>query len=295
MDNSLENLHNLTETMKALSEDADKQNDLMALIGSIINMEDDQFEILSPGIMQSFQQSVNNPNDKIGLVQSLNAIGAKAEDLTAAFMQYADEVDNITELSKQKRDFLKEILATLSNAINDTEGIAKRNVAIAIELCHPDAKVPQYSSIHDAGADVYAIEDITIHPGETKVIPTGFKLALPPGFAILVHPRSGLSARTKMRVANSIGLCDAGYRDEYKIIVENIEPSIKDISYSFNEDGTIKIDSILHGSDIQISKGQRIAQLRLVEVPKIAFYRVTDVNEIDDNNRGGGLGHSGNF
>ena len=222
-------LHELTTTMKNVVGDDTKANDLMDSIIRLLSVPEDQFEILAPGIMQSYQQSLNNPNDKIALVQALNATGGKAEDVTEAFLTLSDEVDK-TSLSKPKRDFLKEMLASIVNCINDTEGIAKRNVPVAIELCHPDAKIPQYSSIHDAGADVYAIEDITIKPGETKIIPTGFKIALPAGFAILVHPRSGLSAKTKMRIANSIGLCDAGFRDEYKLLIENIEPAIKDIS-----------------------------------------------------------------
>lgn len=288
-------LDELVETLKETVGATDEgSGELIEQIVKLISLPEEQFELLAPGILQSYQQTVNNPNDKLTLAQSFNAAGLRAEDLTSAFAQISEEIDK-SPLSAIKRDFLKQLIMTLINAVNDTEGIAKRNVSVAIELCHPDAKIPQYSSIHDAGADVYAIEDATIHPGETKIIPTGFKIALPPGFAILVHPRSGLSARTKMRIANSIGLCDAGYRDEYKIIIENIEPAIKDISYSFNEDSTIKIDSILHGSDVHISKGERIAQLRLVEVPKINFYRVDDVMKVDNEDRGGGLGHSGNF
>lgn len=288
-------LDELVETLKETVGATDEgSGELIEQIVKLISLPEEQFELLAPGILQSYQQTVNNPNDKLTLAQSFNAAGLRAEDLTSAFAQISEEIDK-SSLSAIKRDFLKQLIMTLINAVNDTEGIAKRNVSVAIELCHPDAKIPQYSSIHDAGADVYAIEDATIHPGETKIIPTGFKIALPPGFAILIHPRSGLSARTKMRIANSIGLCDAGYRDEYKIIIENIEPAIKDISYSFNEDSTIKIDSILHGSDVHISKGERIAQLRLVEVPKINFYRVDDIMKVDNEDRGGGLGHSGNF
>ena len=289
-----EDANKLTEALRMIIGDESKESDFYEILIRTLAVDEDQFAILAPGLMQSYQQSLNNPNDKLALVKALNVTGATAEDLTDNFLALADEVDKI-EMSAQKRDFIKEMIAALCNSINDTEGIAKRNVAVAIELCNENAKIPQYSSIHDAGADVYAIEDVTIKPGETKVIPTGFKIALPPGFAILVHPRSGLSAKTKMRIANSIGLCDAGYRDEYKILIENIEPPIKDISYSFNTDGTVKIESILHGSDITISKGQRIAQLRLVEVPKMTFYRVDDVLEVDKENRGGGLGHSGNF
>lgn len=288
-----EELSELTASLKEVVGEDELTSEAVDTLIRLLALPDEQFSILAPGVMSSFQQTINNPNDKIALIQSLNANGVKAEDLISEFMSIVEEIDNTT-LPVIKRDFLKEVMGTIINAVNDTEGIAKRYVPVAIELCHENAKIPQYSSIHDAGADVYAIEDVVIHPGETKIIPTGFKLALPPGFAILVHPRSGLSARTKMRIANSIGLCDAGYRDEYKIIVENIEPAIKDISYSFNEDGTVKIESILHGSDIHISKGERIAQLRLVEVPKIAFYTIENVSEIEGD-RGGGLGHSGNF
>ena len=288
-----EELSELTASLKEVVGEDELTSEAVDTLIRLLALPDEQFSILAPGVMSSFQQTINNPNDKIALIQSLNANGVKAEDLISEFMSIVEEIDNTT-LPVVKRDFLKEVMGTIINAVNDTEGIAKRYVPVAIELCHENAKIPQYSSIHDAGADVYAIEDVVIHPGETKIIPTGFKLALPPGFAILVHPRSGLSARTKMRIANSIGLCDAGYRDEYKIIVENIEPAIKDISYSFNEDGTVKIESILHGSDIHISKGERIAQLRLVEVPKIAFYTIENVSEIEGD-RGGGLGHSGNF
>lgn len=294
-------LDELVETLKETVGATDEgSGELIEQIVKLISLPEEQFELLAPGILQSYQQTVNNPNDKLTLAQSFNAAGLRAEDLTSAFAQISEEIDK-SPLSAIKRDFLKQLIMTLINAVNDTEGIAKRNVSVAIELCHPNAKIPQYNSIHDAGADVYAIEDATIHPGETKIIPTGFKIALPPGFAILVHPRSGLSARTKMRIANSIGLCDAGYRDEYKIIIENIEPPIKDIQYEEVFDVVtgkldyLKIKSILYGSDIHISKGERIAQLRLVEVPKINFYRVDDVMKVDNEDRGGGLGHSGNF
>ena len=281
------------DQLKVSLEEISGTDDASEALVKLLSLPDEEFEVLAPGILQGYKQGLNNPNDKLLLTQALNASGGKAEDLVDWLITLSEEIDK-TELTRATRDFLKEIFASLTNAILDTEGIAKKYVNIPIELCHEDAKVPQYSSIHDAGADVYSIEDVTIHPGETKIIPTGFKLALPPGFAMLIHPRSGLSAKTKMRVANSIGLCDAGYRDEYKIIIENIEPPIKDIGYSFNEDGTIKINSILHGSDVHITKGERIAQLRLVEVPKATFYRIENINEIEGD-RGGGLGHSGKF
>ena len=259
---------------------------------SLFNMDDEKFALISPGILQSFQQSVNNPNDKLGLVQTLNANGATAEDLVASFNTISDAIDSIEEISQIKRDFLKSLLAALTNAVNETEGIAKRFVQIPVELCHPDAKIPQYANTSDSGMDVYALDDYTIAPGETKLIPTGIKFALPPGYEIQVRPKSGRALKTKLRIANTPGTVDAGYRDEIKVIVENIEPPIKDIEYDFDDNGTPIIKSILHGAAHTIGKGEKFCQLVLMEVPKAALYRVEQVDEIGEN-RGGGFGSTG--
>ena len=200
-------LHELTATMKNVIGDNTEANDLMDSITRLLSVPEDQFEILAPGIMQSYQQSLNNPNDKIALVQALNATPTKSEDVTEAFLALSDEVDKIS-LSKPKRDSLKEMLASIINSIKDTEGIAKRNVPVAIELCHPDAKIPQYAHISDSGMDVYALNDITVRPGETVLVPTGIKVALPVGFELQVRPKSGRALKTKLSVANTPGTID---------------------------------------------------------------------------------------
>ena len=261
---------------------------------SLFNMDDEKFALISPGILQSFQQSVNNPNDKLGLVQALNANGATAEDLVTSFNTISDAIDGIEEISQIKRDFLKSLLAALTNAVNETEGIAKRFVQIPVELCHPDAKIPQYANTSDSGMDVYALDDYTIAPGETKLIPTGIKFALPPGYEIQVRPKSGRALKTKLRIANTPGTVDAGYRDEIKVIVENIEPPIKDISYEFDDKGRPIITSIEHGKPYYIGKGERFAQMRLVEVPTVNFYQVQSVDGIGED-RGGGFGSTSKF
>lgn len=281
--NSLEEIVNLEEN-----------KDVFDSIIGLLAMPDEQFMVLAPGVMQSYQQSLNNANDKILLVQGLNAAGMKAEDIIAAFDDLEAQIDAMT-LSIAKKDFLKEMMATIVNAINDTEGIAKRLVNVPIELCHEDAKIPQYAHISDSGMDVYAIEDITIHPGETKLVPTGIKVALPVGYELQVRPKSGRALKTKFRVANTPGTIDQGYRDEIKVIIDNIEPPIKDINYEYHVDGDNTyciIKSIEHGSDFHIAKGEKFCQLVLSEVPKAAFYRVDSVKDIGED-RGGGFGSTG--
>ena len=268
-------------------EDGDNAGVLDA-IGSVLSLDEDQFSIIAPGIMQSFSQSVNNPNDKIALVQTINASGMRSEDLSGSFDGICEEIEKL-DISTQKRDFLKNIIGTIVNAVNDTEGIAKRNVQVAIELCHPDAKIPQYAHISDSGVDVYALDDITVKPGETVLVPTGIKVALPAGYELQVRPKSGRALKTKLRVANTPGTIDQQYRDEIKVIIENIDSPIKDIT--LDEEG--KVTSILYGSSFTIGKGEKFCQLVLAEVPKIAFYRVESVLEIDKEDRGGGFGSSG--
>ena len=79
---------------------------------------------------------------------------------------------------------------------------------------------------------------------------------------------------------------------EIGVILENIEPKIKDIVYTFDETGKPIISAIEHGQSYTFSKGDRIAQLVLNEVPKATFYQVDNVEEIGDN-RNGGFGSSG--
>lgn len=278
----------LTEALRSVLGDETNESEFGELLVRVLAMDEDQFAILAPGIMQSYQQSLNNPNDKLALLHAMNVTGAKAEDLTANFMELADAVDEL-EFSAQKRDFIKEMLASLANAVNDTEGIAKRNVPVAIELCNEDAKIPQYAHISDSGADVYALEDITVHPGETVLVSTGFKVALPPGFELQVRPKSGRALKTKLRVANTPGTIDQGYRDEVKVIIENVEAPIQDIT--IDDEG--HVTSLLYGKDFTIGKGEKFAQLVLCEVPKAAFFRVTSVMEVDEENRQGGFGSTG--
>lgn len=286
-----EELDKLTESLREVV-DADKESsDIMDNFVMLMSLPDDQFALLAPGVLESYKQTLNNPNDKIALVQALNANGTRAEDLIQVFMDTMEEIDKLA-LPVVKRDFIKDVMATLMNAINETEGIAKRIIQVPIELCDPDAKIPQYAHQSDSGLDVYAVEDITIKPGETVLVPTGIKVALPPGYELQVRPKSGRALKTKMRVANAPGTIDQGYRDEIKVIIDNIEPAIKDIDYTFNEDGSIKINSILHGSNFYITKGEKFAQLVLAEVPKVAFYRVDSVQDIGED-RGGGFGSTG--
>lgn len=163
-------------------------------------------------------------------------------------------------------------------------------IDVFVEIVREDVTLPSYANPYDAGMDVCTAEEIIIKPGETRIIPTGLKFAIPEGYEIQVRPRSGISLKTPLRIANSPGTIDAGYRDELGIIINNTSP---EGATSDSSDTFITLDSKGNkkGSYI-IRKGERIAQLILAKVPRMNIITVDAVKDIGTD-RGGGFGSTG--
>lgn len=145
-----------------------------------------------------------------------------------------------------------------------------KHITVFVEKVLEDVILPEYSKIGDAGMDIRAVDDVVIFPQETVIVKTGLKVAIPEGYEIQVRPRSGLSFKTPLRVANAPGTIDSGYRDEVGVIITNT-----------------------HNTEVfEIKKGDRIAQFVLSEVPVIGWKLVDGVSSIGIN-RLGGFGSSG--
>lgn len=162
------------------------------------------------------------------------------------------------------------------------------SVEVFVEICRDGVKLPGYARAGDAGMDVCAAEDVVIKPGETVVVPTGLKLAIPEGYEIQVRPRSGISLRTPLRLSNSPGTIDCGYRDELGIIMTNTSFIC---CYSEEEAHTIDSKGNAMGA-YKIRKGDRIAQIVLQVVPVMKLTVVDSVKDIGED-RGGGFGSTG--
>lgn len=133
----------------------------------------------------------------------------------------------------------------------------------------PAAVIPTYAHATDACADLYAIEDMTIskHAMGEKVH-TGLRADIPEGWFLEIRARSGMSAKTPIRLSNSVGTIDSGYKGEIMVLVDNIS-----------------------GKDYEIKAGDRIAQIRPV---RNYTFRSIEVNDIGTSDRGeGGFGSSG--
>lgn len=260
-------------------------------LGAMLALPDESFALIAPVFLNELERGLNNVNDKLLMVQSMNLAGLTVEQMQEQYHTICEGIDAQLKdsLSPMKRSFLKQMIGITYNTLAESEGVAKKQILIPIEYCREDAKMPTYAHLTDAGMDIYLTEDVTIRPGETKLIPTGIKVALPLGYELQVRPKSGRSLKSKLRISNTPGTIDAGYRDEIDIIVDNIDQVIK--GGELDEAG--RLTGVLWGSDITLSKGEKIAQLVLSEVPKAVFYEVESVSTIENDGRKGGFGSTG--
>lgn len=139
---------------------------------------------------------------------------------------------------------------------------------VMIKKLQEDALLPQYGSADAAGADLCSIEEVTIAPGETKLIHTGLAMAIPRGYGGFIFARSGLATKRGLAPANKVGVIDADYRGEVMVSL-------------YNQSRT----------EQTVLKGERIAQLVFLPCPQAAFELCEDLN---DTARGsGGFGSTG--
>jgi len=130
--------------------------------------------------------------------------------------------------------------------------------------------LPKYMSHAASGMDLYAAVDneVILKPGERKLIPTGFKMALPEGYEAQVRPRSGLAIKNGISVLNTPGTIDEDYRGEVGVILIN-----------------------LGQEDFKVKRGDRIAQ---IVIKKVEQASIEIVDKLDDTHRSsGGFGHTG--
>jgi len=144
------------------------------------------------------------------------------------------------------------------------------NIEIVQEEHARDLPLPSYASASAAGMDLYAAvqQPVTLSPGQRAFIPTGIRVAIPPGFEGQVRPRSGLALKHGIALVNSPGTIDADYRGEIRIVIIN-----------------------LGSEEFTINRGDRIAQLVVAPVVRVSWRLV---ERLADTERGeGGFGHTG--
>lgn len=142
-------------------------------------------------------------------------------------------------------------------------------VVVGIRRLDPGLSLPTYARPGDAGADIAIAVDCVLDPGERRLVPTGIALAIPQGWVGLIHPRSGLAARSGLTIVNAPGTVDAGYRGEIQVCL-------------LNTDAT---------TPVALRRGDLVAQLVLQRVGQALF---EERDTLDPTERGaGGHGSTG--
>jgi dUTP pyrophosphatase len=136
---------------------------------------------------------------------------------------------------------------------------------LKIKRIHPAAKLPGYGHPGDAGLDLYSAVDHVLAPASVFAVPTGIKMAIPPGHVGLVWDKSGISLKGVHRLA---GVVDAGYRGEVQVVMVN-----------------------LGGEPFAIRTGMKIAQMLIQPIVAVS---IVETDALDDTSRGeGGFGSTG--
>lgn len=285
----------IIEAGGVVDESTDEMIDNMIPIVKMLSLDDELFEQIRPLFEESIIGGFTRDDYKNVLREAINQDETFDKDETinqfTTFFSTILYATNSNGGSESKQAFVEKIIRaytdSLDSVIKDMDIIS-----IPIELISEDGRMPQFANEGDAGADLYSTVEMDLNPGEQTIIPLGFKVQLPEGYAMLIQPRSGQSAKTKLRICNTPGLIDSGYRGEVGVLVENIEPPIRGIDSHYVESGKLIIDAIDYGTTLHIDKGMKLAQARIVRVPKVTYNQTDYVNE--NTMRGtGGFGSTG--
>lgn len=246
------------------------------MISQIMEIPDDS---LTDAVIESILGAVNGaftPSIRENAIQeavkgyeaqgyNIHNIEHQIDEAKDALKALIDELEP-SEKKRQLLDGTFKIFYDIFDAV--LERYHKYNIELPIFL-EEGAQIPTYAHEGDAAADLYAAETVTI-PGLSfgNMIRTGVHIALPERWVAYIVPRSSIGAKTPLRLSNSVGVIDSGYRGPLGVLYDNISDS-----------------------DYTINAGDRIAQL--IVMPSYNF-KAKQVEALDETERGeGGFGSSG--
>ena len=269
---SLNTMINLSDEISA-SEQFKSFTDLISQVMEIpeANLNDQAVEVMEGMISAVFTKSVNE-EAIVQIVENFKEQGTSKADAQSAINMIKSAFNSYVEDLKPSpaKNRLLQVILNNFYAIFD-EAAARYGVydfILPIQL-EEGAQLPTYAHPSDAAADLYAADTVTLSAHSTSnMVRTGVHIGLPAGWMAMIFPRSSIGAKTGLRLSNSAGIIDSGYRGPLGVLYDNISDS-----------------------DYTINAGDRIAQLLVM--PSYRF-RAEVVDTLDDTDRGqGGFGSSG--
>ena len=256
-------------TFTELFEKSELDQNFFGELGYILDAPDAIFNTVKEDMAATLNENfdVAALMKEISGVEELSITEIKQDmiDTYNLFEQLLNDED-FKDLPKDRVEFFLSLLGTMRDKCLELP--ERKTVEIIYEKVTEDATLPTYAHNTDAGADIYANEDFEIAGGMTAAISTGIKVAVPVGWELQIRPRSGMSLKTPIRIANAPGTIDSGFRDEVKVLCHNTSP------YPYS-----------------IKKGDRIAQF----IPKLCPMIVWKEGKVADieGDRKGGFGSTG--
>lgn len=233
---------------------------------ALLELPDEQFDAIAGTIEESFDgafASTKTQSDVLSQLRSAPQINIEKEK--AEIEKLIGDMNENPNFSQKKKDIFEKIVRRSVALTEELSLNLRERISVKIKKINDNAVIPTYAHTTDAGADIFAVEDVTIAAGETKIIPTGIQMEIPMGYEVQIRPRSGMSAKTKIRVANAPGTIDSSFRGEVGIILENI--------------GEL---------DYNIKVGDKIAQMMIAETPMMKFEEVSELSSTERGNGGFG-------
>lgn len=250
--------------------------ELMRSIKEFVNLDadDEVMQLAKDQVQQQFTPEIINQSIN-QIIHNLENQGATKEEAKRSIDALVEVLDNMVYGDNQFTGSKKEYIDFVMNKMKDIFNTALEkyhSYSIVLPMTVntlAGAKVPTYAHDTDAAADLYAQYDQNI-PAHTygNMVKTGVKIQLPEGWLAMILPRSSMGTKTPLRLSNSVGLIDSGYRGELGIIYDNTSDN-----------------------DYEIKAGDRVAQLLVM--PSYRF-QAKVVDSLEDSDRGEtGFGDSG--
>lgn len=247
------------------------QNEIEQVFKTIQNLPDESVELILPQIEEEFKKLVDEQDlinkTKTEYLQEGYTL-ADIKRLKENYDSIANDYFKLVSPTSPKGRYIGALVGVYKDILDKIakEGFS-RTVNIKVLKETEDAVLPTYAHFGDAGADLYANEEVDIQPNEVKIISTGLRVEIPDGYEIQVRPRSGMT--TKTPIIGQFGTVDSGYRGLLGVMLYN------------------------HGEvPYRVQKGDRIAQAVIAPTYHGNFLIVDSLSETE---RGeGGFGSTDN-
>ena len=254
-------------------------NELNQFVSSIKSLADlpeesisgDNLELIKQNIAQNFTKEVKEQaiNQIVSNMEAQRLDRKGAKTAIEALIETLKELVYDTDYTEAKKNLIDAMMEPMYDIFYQAlNKFHLYSIELPIKL-EEGAQTPTYAHDTDAAADLYALEDTVLKgPSLGNKVRTGVSIQLPEGWLALIIPRSSIGSKTSLRLSNSVGLIDSGYRGELGVLYDNIDVN-----------------------DYTVKKGDRIAQLLVM--PSYRFQPKV-VESLDGSDRGeGGFGSTG--